>query len=115
MAQRVTYRRRLSYNTKSNKTRIVKTPGGRLVYQYLKKRGAVPKCRDTGVKLHGLTPARPRALSRLTKNQRTVSRVYGGCLSANAVKERITRAFLVEEQKIVARVLKQAKSAVKND
>lgn len=27
MAQRVTYRRRLSYNTKSNKTRVVKTPG----------------------------------------------------------------------------------------
>ena len=27
MAQRVTYRRRLSYNTKSNKTRVIKTPG----------------------------------------------------------------------------------------
>ena len=27
MVQRVTYRRRLSYNTKSNKTRIIKTPG----------------------------------------------------------------------------------------
>ncbi|KAK5972223.1 Ribosomal 60S subunit protein L34B, partial [Trichostrongylus colubriformis] len=53
MAQRVTYRRRLSYNTKSNKCKIVKTPGGRLIYQYLKKRGSVPKCKDTGVKLHG--------------------------------------------------------------
>ncbi|VDM67337.1 unnamed protein product [Strongylus vulgaris] len=53
MAQRVTYRRRLSYNTKSNKAKIVKTPGGRLVFQYLKKRGSVPKCKDTGVKLHG--------------------------------------------------------------
>lgn len=29
MAQRVTYRRRLSYNTKSNRTRVVKTPGER--------------------------------------------------------------------------------------
>ncbi|RCN31598.1 ribosomal protein L34e [Ancylostoma caninum] len=53
MAPRVTYRRRLSYNTKSNKAKIVKTPGGRLVFQYLKKRGSVPKCKDTGVKLHG--------------------------------------------------------------
>ncbi|MCB9253037.1 MAG: hypothetical protein H6605_11255 [Flavobacteriales bacterium] len=27
MAQRITYRRRLSYNTKSNKIRKMKTPG----------------------------------------------------------------------------------------
>ncbi|CAD6195211.1 unnamed protein product [Caenorhabditis auriculariae] len=107
MSQRVTYRRRLSYNTKSNRRTIVKTPGGRLVYHYLKKRGTIPKCRDTGVKLHGITPARPRALTLLKKNERTVSRAYGGCLSANAVKERITRAFLIEEQKIVNKVLKQ--------
>ncbi|CAB3406456.1 unnamed protein product [Caenorhabditis bovis] len=109
MANRVTYRRRLSYNTKSNKKRIVKTPGGRLVVQYIKKRGQIPVCKDTGVKLHGLTPARPRALTLLKKNQRTVSRAYGGCLSPNAVKERITRAFLVEEQNIVNKVIKHQK------
>ncbi|KAE9421467.1 hypothetical protein Angca_002221, partial [Angiostrongylus cantonensis] len=111
MAQRVTYRRRLSYNTRSNKAKIVKTPGGRLVYQYLKKRGSVPRCKDTGVKLHGITPARPRELRRLKKNQRTVSRAYGGCLSPNAVKERILRSFLLEEQKIVSRVLKSRRGA----
>ncbi|EYC13581.1 hypothetical protein Y032_0043g796 [Ancylostoma ceylanicum] len=111
MAQRVTYRRRLSYNTKSNKAKIVKTPGGRLVFQYLKKRGSVPKCKDTGVKLHGITPARPRELTRLKKNQRTVSRTYGGCLSPNAVKERIIRSFLLEEQKIVSKVLKSRRGA----
>uniref|UniRef100_A0A6G1SGX0 Large ribosomal subunit protein eL34 n=1 Tax=Aceria tosichella TaxID=561515 RepID=A0A6G1SGX0_9ACAR len=111
MSQRVTYRRRLSYNTKSNRTKIVKTPGGRLVLQYIKKRGSIPKCKDTGVKLHGITPARPRELSRLSKNQRTVSRAYGGCLSANAVKERITRAFLIEEQKIVTKVMRSRKGA----
>ena len=33
-----------------------------------------------------ITPARPRELSRLQKHQRTVTRAYGGCLSANAVK-----------------------------
>merc|ERR1719347_2151784 len=38
MVQRITYRRRLSYNTKSNKRKIVRTPGGKLVFQYLKKR-----------------------------------------------------------------------------
>ncbi|PIO60962.1 putative ribosomal protein L34e, partial [Teladorsagia circumcincta] len=51
-----------------------------------------------------ITPARPRELARLKKNQRTVSRTYGGCLSPNAVKERIIRSFLLEEQKIVSKV-----------
>ena len=37
MVQRLTYRRRHSYATKSNKQRLVKTPGGKLVYQLHKK------------------------------------------------------------------------------
>ncbi|KAH9250588.1 hypothetical protein BASA81_011633 [Batrachochytrium salamandrivorans] len=42
MAQRVTYRRRLSYNTKSNKTRVVKTPGGKLAVLHIKRRPVFP-------------------------------------------------------------------------
>lgn len=37
MVQRLTYRRRLSYNTASNNRKIVKTPGGKLVYQNIGK------------------------------------------------------------------------------
>jgi hypothetical protein len=37
----------------------------------------------------------------LAKNKKSVSRAYGGVLSAGAVRERVMRAFLVEEQKIV--------------
>ncbi|CAJ0565251.1 unnamed protein product, partial [Mesorhabditis spiculigera] len=111
MAQRLTYRRRLSYNTPSNKTKVKKTPGGKLVFHYVKKRGKVPRCGDTGVKLHGITAARPRELSRLTRRHKTVTRVYGGVLCPAAVKERIIRAFLCEEQKIVAKVIKSQKTA----
>lgn len=39
---RVTYRRRKSYNTRSNKIKKVKTPGGRLVVHYRKKRTKGP-------------------------------------------------------------------------
>merc|ERR1712037_543845 len=56
MVQRVTYRRRLSYNTKSNRRKIVRTPGGKLVFQYLKKRPNVPKCPMTGIRLKGVKP-----------------------------------------------------------
>ena len=37
----------------------------------------------------------------MAKNKKSVSRAYGGVMSTGAVRERIVRAFLVEEQKIV--------------
>lgn len=51
--------------------------------------------------------------SRLPRNRRTVNRAYGGVLSGGAVRERIIRAFLVEEQKIVKKVLKIQKAKEK--
>ncbi|CAI0549182.1 unnamed protein product [Linum tenue] len=105
MVQRLTYRKRHSYATKSNQHRIVKTPGGKLVYQTTKKRASGPKCPVTGKRIQGR--------SRLPRNRRTVNRAYGGVLSGGAVRERIIRAFLVEEQKIVKKVLKIQKTKEK--
>ncbi|CRK19665.1 hypothetical protein BN1723_017798, partial [Verticillium longisporum] len=51
--QRVTYRRRNPYNTRSNRTRIIKTPGGAHRVLHVKKRGTAPKCGDCGTKLPG--------------------------------------------------------------
>ena len=56
MAQRVTLRKRQPYNTKSSRRRVVKTPGGKLVYHHLKKRGTAPKCGDCGIALPGVRP-----------------------------------------------------------
>merc|ERR1712178_494133 len=112
MAARLVLRRRLSYNTKSNRRRISKTPGGKLVYLYIKKAGATPKCGDCKEKLRGLKAARPKKLSNLSKTKKTVSRAYGGSRCASCVRERIVRAFLIEEQKLVVRVLRaQQKSS----
>merc|ERR1739847_53070 len=116
MVQRITYRRRLAWNTTSNKRRISKTPGGKLVFLYTGKRGTITKCGDTGRPLQGIQAARPAGLrpGRTTRRAKTVSRAYGGCVSSNALKRRITRAFLIEEQKIVVKVLKaQQEAAIK--
>ena len=43
MVQRVTYRRRLSYNTKSNKTKLIRTPGAKLVLQVKSERHIVDR------------------------------------------------------------------------
>ncbi|XP_070492521.1 large ribosomal subunit protein eL34-like [Chironomus tepperi] len=110
MVQRLTLRRRLSYNTKSNKRRIVRTPGGRLVYLYLKKKRSVPRCAVTKEKLHGITPSRPSERPRMSRRLKTVRRAYGGVLSHKALRERIIRAFLIDEQKVV-KVLKAAQAS----
>lgn len=107
MAQRVTYRRRLSYNTKSNKFRVVKTPGATLSLQYLSKRASAPKCGDCHVELAGIPSLRPRQYAQIAKNRKNVSRAYGGSRCGLCVRNRIVRAFLIEEQKIVKKVLKQ--------
>merc|ERR1712008_341110 len=101
MVQRITYRRRLSYNTNSNRRKKVRTPGGKLVFQYLKKRPTVPKCPMTGVRLKGIKPSRPAERKRLSLRHKKVFRAYGGVLSHKAVREKIVRAFLIEEQKLV--------------
>ncbi|MEQ2269602.1 60S ribosomal protein L34 [Xenotaenia resolanae] len=113
MVQRLTYRRRLSYNTASNKTRLSRTPGNRIVYLYTKKVGKAPKsaCGICPGRLRGIRAVRPQVLMRLSKTKKHVSRAYGGSMCAKCVRDRIKRAFLIEEQKIVVKVLKaQAQS-----
>merc|ERR1711879_684156 len=112
MVQRIQYRRRLAWNTSSNQRKISKTPGGKLVFLYTGKRGVVAKCGDTGKKLQGVKANRAAQLQpgRTTRRSKTVTRAYG-CVSASALKRRITRAFLIEEQKIVVKVMKAQQEA----
>uniref|UniRef100_A0A182NER3 Large ribosomal subunit protein eL34 n=1 Tax=Anopheles dirus TaxID=7168 RepID=A0A182NER3_9DIPT len=115
MVQRLTLRRRLSYNTKSNKRRIVRTPGGRLVYHYVKKRRTLPKCGQCKKDLQGIKPSRPCERPRMSRRLKTVTRTFGGVLCHRCLRERIIRAFLIDEQKVVKvlRAQQQAKPAPK--
>jgi large subunit ribosomal protein L34e len=102
-----------SYNTKSNRTRVIKTPGGETRLLHIKKPGTVPKCGDCGSKLSGIPALRPREYASVSKPTKTVQRAYGGSRCANCVRDRIVRAFLIEEQKIVKKVLKEQGSGKK--
>lgn len=55
-------------------------------------------------------------LKNCKKREKTVSRAYGGSRCGICVRERIMRAFLIEEQKIVKKVLaeKMKKSKAKS-
>eukprot|EP00913_Durusdinium_trenchii_P024808 g23284.t1 len=89
MAFRLTYRRQCRYNTKSNKQRVVKTPGGKAVFQVVKKKAKGPHCGDCGKALIGLPRLRPVEYARLKKREKRVNRAYGGSRCAHCVRQRI--------------------------
>ncbi|CAG8485677.1 2065_t:CDS:2 [Ambispora gerdemannii] len=74
MAQRLTYRRRLSYNTRSNRVRATKTPGGKLTWLYEKKPAKGPHCGDCGIRLAGIPALRPRQYAKISKRQKNSSK-----------------------------------------
>uniref|UniRef100_A0A7S1M9W6 Large ribosomal subunit protein eL34 n=1 Tax=Alexandrium catenella TaxID=2925 RepID=A0A7S1M9W6_ALECA len=113
MVQRLTYRRKVRYNTQSNKQKIVKTPGGKLVFHHQKKRAKGPHCGDCGGKIIGVPVMRPVEYKRIPRHDRTVNRAYGGVRCARCVRMRVLRAFLIEEQKCVKQVLAEKLSQAK--
>merc|ERR1712019_184347 len=94
--------------TKSNRVKKVKTPGGKLTFHYVAKKSNPAVDPMTKQILNGVPVLRPAKGSKnlTNKKDRTVHRPYGGVLSGANVKSRIVRAFLIEEQKIVKKVLK---------
>merc|ERR1712127_1022344 len=68
----------------------VKTPGGKLAIQYIKKK-------TSGTGMQGVKVGRPTDFKRMSRCNRSVSRPYGGKLTHQEVRERITRAFMIEE------------------
>ena len=66
--------------------------GGKLVMHLIKKKAKV-----TG--MQGISAGRPHDLKRMSVCKKTVARAYGGNLTGTEVKDRIMRAFLIDEFK----------------
>lgn len=97
------------YNTRQHKARAVRTPGGTLKAQRVYKKSTGPKCAISKVPLQGIKHIRSSKYHATKKRERRVSRAYGGAISAGELRERIMRAFLLEEQKAVKKVLAERK------
>jgi large subunit ribosomal protein L34e len=93
------------YNTTQHSAKPIRTPGGKLVAQRVYKKAKGPKCSDCKSPLQGIKHIRSAKYHAMKKRERTVSRVYGGSCCCVCVKSRIMRAFLLEEQKAVKKVL----------
>ena len=110
MAPRLTVRGKYNYHTKSNKLKRIRTPGGKLAFQKIDKSRSSIKCGDTGVELNGIKRLNKCQWRNAPKRVRTVSRTYGGVLSAEAVRHRIMRAFFNEELKCIKKVVAAPKA-----
>merc|ERR1711904_180651 len=110
MGARVNYMRNKSWNTRSNKVRQVRTPGGRLVAHYVAKKCNIVKSaiNTTYARMDGLKSMRPTNYARTHKTTRRVSRAYGGHFTHRDLKNRIIRTFLIEEVKQVKRTVQMA-------
>ena len=111
---RVTLTRRHAYRTNTNRVKTIKTPGGRHAVQYMKKARAGAKCGDCKCSLPGIKHMDCRGFKQAHKSEKTVSRAYGGSRCGQCVKARVVRAFLIEEQKIVKKVLSEKLKGKKN-
>ena len=96
---------RHSYNTTQHKAKAIRTPGGKLKAQRVYKTAKGPRCMDCKTTLQGIKHVKSTQYLALKQRERKVSRAYGGATCANCVKQRIMRAFLLEEQKAVKKVL----------
>merc|ERR1712062_177751 len=113
MGARVNYTRNKSWNTRSNKIRQVRTPGGRLAAQYVTKKAKGPGngMRTSSLRLGGLSRMRPTDYKRTAKHTRRICRAYGGVYSHIELKNRIIRTFLTEEVKNVKKTMALQASA----
>lgn len=62
---------------------------------------------STVERLGGIHRLRAGDSKRATKVSRTVNRAYGGALTGNQLKDRIIRAFILDELKVFKRIFKE--------
>ena len=72
-----------------------------------------PKCCDCKCSLPGIKHLSSIEYKNVHKRERTVSRAYGGSRCAQCVRQRVVRAFLVEEQKIVKAMMAEKNKKAK--
>ena len=106
---RVSKRGSFSYSTKGNRTRIIRTPGNTLNVLKLNKKKSGRICPIQKNKIKGLAIPGSRRYTISSKRNNSISRAYGGCLSIQALRKNITKAFLIEEKKLAKKVLMLSK------
>ncbi len=81
-----------AYRSRSLKRKYVRTPGGRIVIHYFKRRPNPAKCALCKRELHGVPRLRPSKLRQLPKSLRKPTRPFGGNLCPKCLEKLLKKA-----------------------
>ncbi|OPY26735.1 MAG: 50S ribosomal protein L34e [Methanobacterium sp. PtaU1.Bin242] len=77
----------LRYRSRSYKRTFKKTPGGRTVLHYKKKKPSKHLCAECGKLLHSVPRGRPYQIKKLSKSKKRPNRPYGGNLCSECMRK----------------------------
>lgn len=77
----------MRYRSRSYRRRQVRTPGGKTVLRYKKKKTNKHVCAECGKLLHGVPRGRPYEINKLAKSKKRPNRPYGGYLCSECVRK----------------------------
>ena len=75
------------YRSRSYRRIYVRTPGGKTVIHYERKKPKAARCAICHKQLLGVPRGRPVEIRKLAKTERVPSRPYGGNLCSNCMRE----------------------------
>ncbi len=96
----------LRYRSRTYKRTFRRTPGGKTVLHYKKKKPQKHHCAECGKLLHGVPRGRPYQIRKLAKSKKRPNRPFGGNLCTEC-----TRRFYKEQ----ARSLTESKDIESKD
>jgi large subunit ribosomal protein L34e len=64
-----------------------KTPGGKVVLHYRKRKPKLPRCGSCGATLKGVVKERPSKLKNMPKTKKRPTRPYGGVLCTKCLRK----------------------------
>ncbi len=77
----------LRYRSRSYKRTFKRTPGGKTVLQYKKKKPSKHICAECKKPLHGVPRGRPYEIRKLAKSKKRPNRAYGGYLCTECARK----------------------------
>ncbi|MCK4247194.1 MAG: 50S ribosomal protein L34e [Methanomicrobia archaeon] len=84
------------YRSRSLKRKFVRTPGGKTVLRFKKKKHSKHKCAECGAELHGVPRKTPNEIKKLNKSKRIPTRPYAGYLCSSCMRKLIKEKVRVE-------------------
>jgi len=89
---------RRSQRSRSLRRLRIKTPGGRSVTHFSRRKNAAAKCAVCKKPLHGVPIARDAGMAKLSKSEKRPERPFGGNLCSSCSRREIKRRLIESAQ-----------------